>query len=236
MVVERVVCAVGSENGGILSLPEDGGATEVVVERVVCVVGSENGGILSLPDWGDDIKGRAGRWRTMGVALNRFLGTFIVLENVENRIKTLFWDSHRSGEESTRAAWRRSWLIGSENGGILSLPDLGDDIKGRAGRWRTMGVALNRFLGPFIVLKNVENRIKTLFWDSHRSGEESTRAAWRRSGLIGRGNGGILSLPDFGDGIEGRAGRWRTMGVALNRFLGTFIVLENVENRIKTLF
>ena len=31
----------------------------------------------------------------MGVALNRFLGTFIVLENVENRIKTLFWDSRR---------------------------------------------------------------------------------------------------------------------------------------------
>ena len=67
----------------------------MVVERVVCAVGSENGGILSLPDLGDDIKGRAGRGRTMGVALNRFLGTFIVLENVENRIKTLFWDSHR---------------------------------------------------------------------------------------------------------------------------------------------
>ena len=50
------------------------------------------------------IEGWTGRWRTMGVALNRFLGTFIVLENVENRIKTLFWDSHRSGEESTRAA------------------------------------------------------------------------------------------------------------------------------------
>ena len=61
----------------------------------------------------------------MGVALNRFLGTFIVLENVENRIKTLFWDSHRSGEESTRVAWRRSGLIGSENGGILSLPEDG---------------------------------------------------------------------------------------------------------------
>ena len=114
------------------------------------------------------IEGRTGRWRTMGVALNRFLGTFIVLENVENRIKTLFWDSHRSGEDSTRAAWRRSGLIGSENGGILSLPDFGDGIEGWAGRWRTMGVALNRFLGTFIVLENVENRIKTLFWDSHR--------------------------------------------------------------------
>ena len=95
MVVARVVCAVGSENGEILSLPEDGGATEVVVVRVVCAVGRGKSEILSLPDLGDGIEGRAGRWRTMGVALNRFLGTFIVLENVENRIKTLFWDSHR---------------------------------------------------------------------------------------------------------------------------------------------
>ena len=53
MVVERVVCAVGRGNGGILSLPEDGGATEVVVERVVCAVGRGNGEILSLPDFGD---------------------------------------------------------------------------------------------------------------------------------------------------------------------------------------
>ena len=62
----------------------------------------------------------------------------------------------------TAPGWRLG-LIGSENGGILSLPDLGNDIKGWAGRWRTMGVALNRFLGTFIVLENVENRIKTLF-------------------------------------------------------------------------
>ena len=127
----------------------------------------------------------------MGVALNRFLGTFIVLENVENRIKTLFWDSRRSGEESTRAAWWRSWLIGRGNGGILSLPEGGGATE--------------------VVVERVVC-------------------------AVGRGNGGILSLPDFGDGIEGWTGRWRTMGVALNRFLGTFIVLENVENRIKTLF
>ena len=48
-----MVCPEGSGFEEIHSLPEDGGATEVVVVRVVCAVGSENGGILSLPDFGD---------------------------------------------------------------------------------------------------------------------------------------------------------------------------------------
>ena len=45
-----MVCPVGSENGGILSLPDDGGDAEGAVRGVVCPEGSENGGILSLVD------------------------------------------------------------------------------------------------------------------------------------------------------------------------------------------
>ena len=165
----------------------------------------------------------------MGVALNRFLGTFIVLENVENRIKTLFWDSHRhlfggkrrrkGGEESTRAAWRRSWLIGRGNGGILSLPDFGD---GAEGPERGMVYLEGSGFGEILSLPE--------------GGGATEGVVERVVCAVGRENCGILSLPDFGGGIEGWTGRWRTMGVALNRFLGTFIVLENVENRIKTLF
>ena len=49
-VTWRRSALVGSENAGILSLPEEEDATEDVVEGAVCPVGSENAGILSLVD------------------------------------------------------------------------------------------------------------------------------------------------------------------------------------------
>ena len=49
-VTWRRSAPVGSENAGILSLPEEEDATEDVVEGAVCPVGSENAGILSLVD------------------------------------------------------------------------------------------------------------------------------------------------------------------------------------------
>ena len=91
----------------------------MVVARVVCAVGRGKSEILSLPDFGDGIEGWTGRWRTMGVALNRFLGTFIVLKNVENRIKTLFWDSHRPwfGRKGRGRAGKREEKSEEEKGG-----------------------------------------------------------------------------------------------------------------------
>ena len=115
----------------------------------------------------------------MGVALNRFLGTFIVLENVENRIKTLFWDSHRSGEESTRAAWWRSGLIGSENDGILSLPDFGD---GAEGPERGMSYLEGSGFGEILSLPE--------------DGGATEVVVERVVCAVGSENGGILSLPE----------------------------------------
>ena len=44
------MCPVGSENAGILSLPDDGGDAEGSVRGMVCPEGSENAEILSLVD------------------------------------------------------------------------------------------------------------------------------------------------------------------------------------------
>ena len=54
------------------------------------------------------------------IALNRFLGTFIVLENVGNRIKTLFRDSRRLGFSSSGilVVWD-SHRLGFSSSGIL---------------------------------------------------------------------------------------------------------------------
>ena len=117
----------------------------------------------------------------MGVALNRFLGTFIVLENVENRIKTLFWDSHRSGEESTRAAWRRSGLIGRGNGGIHSLPEDGGATE----------VVVERVV---CAVGSENGEILSLPED----GGATEVVVERVVCAVGSENGGILSLPDFG--------------------------------------
>ena len=59
--MERVGSAVGSENGGILSLPEVDDGLEGSVEWDACAVGSENGGICSLVN-AEDVSEGDGSW------------------------------------------------------------------------------------------------------------------------------------------------------------------------------